>query len=83
LRQDIKDGSTLELEIELKGQPYYDTAGNIALYSKNDPAIIKEIVDYFEIKEEDLDKKIGLTVMNEDKKVKLNFVPNTIRTLLE
>ena len=40
-------------------------------------------MEYFGLKEADLDKKIGLTIINEEKKHKLNFVPNTLRTLLE
>lgn len=83
IRQNTNDGSTLELEIELEGQPEYQTAGNIALYSKNDPAIVRDIVEYFQIKEADLDRSIALELINEDKKIKLNFVPNTLRTLLE
>jgi len=31
----------------------------------------------------DLDLPIGITKINLDKKIKLNFIPNTIRTLLE
>ncbi len=32
---------------------------------------------------EDLDRRIGLQKINEEKKLKLNFVPQTLRTLLE
>lgn len=66
----------------MPGKPYYETAGNIALYSKNDPKIIKEVIDYFELKESDLDRKIGVAEIYPEKKIKLNFVPNTLRTLL-
>jgi cytochrome P450 / NADPH-cytochrome P450 reductase len=83
LRQNKHDGSTLELKIELKGHPEYQTAGNIALYSKNDPKIVQEIIEYFGLKEADLDRKITLVEIHPDKKIKLNFVPNTLRTLLE
>lgn len=30
-----------------------------------------------------MDKKVGLGVINEDKKLKLNYVPNNLRSLLE
>jgi hypothetical protein len=32
---------------------------------------------------EDLDRRIGLQKINQEKKLKLNFVPQTLRTLLE
>jgi sulfite reductase alpha subunit-like flavoprotein len=83
LRQDEKDGSTLELEVELPGQPDYATAGNIALYSKNDPAIVREVLEYFQIPQEALGQKVGLVKVKEDKKIKLNFVPSTVAVLLE
>jgi hypothetical protein len=44
---------------------------------------VREVIEYFGVKEAELDKKIGLKVINEEKKSKLNFVPNTLRTLLE
>jgi len=44
---------------------------------------LREVIEYFGVKDSDLDKKIGLKVINEEKKHKLNFVPNTLRTLLE
>jgi NADPH-ferrihemoprotein reductase len=83
LRQDEKDGSTLELEVELPGQPEYQTAGNVALYSKNDPAIVQEVVEYFHLPQNALEGKLGLVKLKEDKKIKLNFVPSTIKGLLE
>ena len=82
LRQNENDGSTLELEVELKQQPFYSTAGNIALYSKNDPKIVNEVLDYFGFQEGALDRQLGMSKVDEKKKVKLNFVPNTLRTLL-
>lgn len=48
----------------------------------NDPRIIEEITNYFHIPSEILDKQLGLTKINEEKKMKLNFVPVSIRTLL-
>jgi hypothetical protein len=38
---------------------------------------------YFGFKLEDIDRRIGLQKINEEKKLKLNFVPQTLRTLLE
>lgn len=67
----------------MPGQPEYATAGNLALYSKNDPSIVKEVAEYFELPEKELDGLIGLLKVKEDKKIKLNFLPNTLRTLLE
>lgn len=83
VRQDEKDGSTLELAVELPGEPEYATAGNIALYPKNDPAIIREVLEYFGIEAASVNQKLGLIKMKEDKKIKLNFVPSTIQTILE
>lgn len=62
-------------------QPEYQTAGNIALWPQNDPNIIKEILDYFLLNPEHL---IDIEIINESKKIKLNFVrPLTVRKLLE
>ena len=39
-RQNKEQGSSLELILHLKGQPEYDTAGNVAVWPANDPAIV-------------------------------------------
>jgi sulfite reductase alpha subunit-like flavoprotein len=83
LRQNDNDGSTLELEVELPNQPVYQTAGNVALYSRNDPILVSQAQTLFNIAEEDMDRPLGLTKVNPDKKLKLNFVPKTVRSLLE
>ena len=67
----------------MPGQPQYPTAGNIALYSKNDPSIIREVIEYFQIPETALGLKVGLVKQKEDKKIKLNFVPTTLAAILE
>ena len=48
----------------------------------NDPRIIEEITSYFHIPSEVLEKPLGLTKIKEEKKMKLNFVPKSIKTLL-
>ena len=50
--------------MELPNQPEYQTAGNIALYGKNDGEIIQSILNYFGLKSEDLDRRIGLHKVN-------------------
>jgi hypothetical protein len=40
-------------------------------------------LSYFGLRNEDLDRRIGLHKVNEEKKLKLNFVPETLRSLLE
>lgn len=40
-------------------------------------------MEYFKIEEKDLDRKITIQEINPEKKVKLNFVPHTLRSLLE
>lgn len=67
----------------MPGQPQYATAANLALYSKNHPHIIREVIEYFEIPESALGLKAGLVKMKEDKKIKLNFVPTTLAAILE
>lgn len=62
----------------------YQTAGNIALYSKNDPSIVEEVIKYFKIPSERLDVKVAPEKLNPEKKIKLNFNPNSsIRNILE
>ena len=65
----------------LDQQPEYQTAGNIALWPQNDPTIVNEVMEYFSLNPEDL---IDIKIINESKKIKLNFVrPLTVRKLLE
>lgn len=83
LRQNTLDGSTLELEVELLQRTEYQTAGNIAIYAKNDPILVTQVQKLFKLSEVDMNSPLGLTKINPDKKLKLNFVPKTIRSILE
>ena len=68
--------------MELPSQPEYATAANLAIYSKNDPKIVQEVVEYFGLDESALDRRVGISKADENKKVKLNFAPDTLRFLL-
>lgn len=59
------------MQVILEGEPEYQTAGNIALWPKNDPKIVESIVDYFNLDPEAL---LDLDILDRNKKNKFNFV---------
>ena len=68
------------MEVILPGQPEYQTAGNIALWPKNDPKIIEEIVSYFKLNPETF---VDIDILDKNKKNKFNFVaPLKIKNIL-
>ena len=81
IRQDKLNGSTLEIEVCLQNQPEYQTAGNLALWPQSDPKLVQEVAQYFNLS---LDDVIDIEIINQNKKIKLNFIrPLTIKQLLE
>lgn len=84
VRQNLKDGSTLHIEIDIKDTPIkYITAQNVAIFPQNTPEIVEELAQMLDFQ---LDRIISVENIGEVKpgrKIKYPFpFPISVKTIL-